>query len=60
MNTKDFVKLIVNDRDKRLIKAYKDGLQIIELESKFGITKTRIYQILAEHNVKVDRKNLCK
>lgn len=40
-----------NQRDKDLIKDYKLGLPTYKLNAKYGISSTRIYQILDHYEV---------
>jgi Mor family transcriptional regulator len=52
---KQIISKIIHKRDEKLISAYKKGEKIRMLEALFGLTKTRIYQILNKHGVDICR-----
>jgi len=48
---------ITQKRDDKIISAYKKGESIRMIEAIFGLTKTRIYQVLHKNGVDIVRNS---
>jgi len=42
-------------RDEKLLQMYKDGSLVTDIQKTFGISRQRVYQILAHYKVPSDR-----